>query len=44
MKKVKKHQGTKIGENQVRTQSRKNQTIWFAKPEYPIFSELIEFK
>jgi hypothetical protein len=42
IKKVKKHQGIKIGENQARSQSYKNRTIRFVKPEYPIFSEQIE--
>jgi hypothetical protein len=41
IKKVKKHQGIKIGENQARSQSYKNRTIRFVKPEYPIFSEQI---
>jgi hypothetical protein len=36
---TKRHQGTKIEENQVRSQSRKNQTIQFAKLDYPIFLE-----
>jgi hypothetical protein len=36
------HQGTKMEENQVRNQNRKNWTIRFAKPEYLIFLEQIE--
>jgi outer membrane biogenesis lipoprotein LolB len=38
------HQGTKIEENQARSKSRKNRTIQFDKPEYPVFLEQIEFE
>jgi hypothetical protein len=31
---TKRHQGTKIEENQARSRSRKNQTIWFATLDY----------
>jgi hypothetical protein len=40
----KRYQGTKIEENQARSQSHKNQTIQFTKPEYPVFLEQIEPK
>jgi hypothetical protein len=36
------YQGTKIEENQAKSRSRKNRTIRFAKPEYPVFPEQIE--
>jgi hypothetical protein len=36
---AKRHQVTEIEENQVRSRSRKNRTIRFAKPEYPVFWE-----
>jgi hypothetical protein len=41
-KESKRHQGAKIEENQATSQSHKNQTIQFAKPEYPVFSVQIE--
>jgi hypothetical protein len=41
---AKRHQGTKIEENQARSQSHKNQTIRFAKPEYLVLPEQIQSK
>jgi hypothetical protein len=35
------HQGTKIEESQARSRSRKNWTIRFARPDYPVFSKQI---
>jgi hypothetical protein len=43
-KRNKRHQGTKIEENQVRSRSRKNRTIQFVKLDYPVFLEQIEFE
>jgi hypothetical protein len=37
---TKRHQGTKIEENQARSRSRKNRTIRFTKSDYPIFFRL----
>jgi hypothetical protein len=39
---TKRHKGTKIEENQIKSQSRKNHIILFAKPDYPIFPVQIE--
>jgi hypothetical protein len=36
---TKRHQESKIEENQARSQSHKNWTIQFAKPDYPIFPD-----
>jgi hypothetical protein len=36
---AKRHQVIKIEENQAKSQSHKNRTIQFAKPDYPIFPE-----
>jgi hypothetical protein len=35
---LKRHQGTKIEENQARSQGHKNQTIRFATPEHPVLA------
>jgi hypothetical protein len=41
-KMAKKHQEANMDEIQVRSQSRKNWTIWFCIPEYPVFPKQIE--
>jgi hypothetical protein len=41
---TKRPQGTKVEENQERSQSHKNWTIRFTKPDYLVFLEQIEFE
>jgi hypothetical protein len=41
---IKRHQETKIEENQARSRSRKNRTIRFPILEGPVFSDKVEFE